>query len=109
MGTARYSAGRREHGVGGSAMQSRILNRRALARYATFWNALLMVGEAVADARRVGNQLRDGGEGEVVQRWHVATGEDITKAGKRADRSLGVLCKAARRWEAELVSREWRV
>lgn len=90
-------------------VQVKVVNRRAMARYAAFWNALLMVGEAVADARKVALAVRDRGDGDVGKRWQVASGEEIAKSCKRADQSLGALCKAAQRWEAELISRDWRV
>lgn len=92
-------------------MQVKVVNRRARARYASFWTALVMVGEAVADARKVALRLRDDRDRDRdgVARWRVASGEEIAKQTRRADQALGLLCRAARRWEAELLSRDWRV
>ncbi|MGH3937558.1 MAG: hypothetical protein ACRDTG_02830 [Pseudonocardiaceae bacterium] len=90
-------------------VQVKVVNRRAMARYAGFWKALLLVGEAVADARKVAVRVRDDSGGGMGKRWQVASGEEIVKSCKRADQSLGALCKAAQRWEAELISRDWRV
>ncbi|MGH3607977.1 MAG: hypothetical protein ACRDRD_07800 [Pseudonocardiaceae bacterium] len=80
-------------------------NRRAVARYAAFWEALVLVGYAVEEARVVGARVDE----LPVRNWRIATAEDIARAVKRVDGSLGGLAKSARRWEAELVSREWRV
>ncbi|MGH3916296.1 MAG: hypothetical protein ACRDTC_23240 [Pseudonocardiaceae bacterium] len=88
-------------------VQIGVVNRRAMARYAAFWSALVMVGEAVAGARKVAEEL---GDLEGVKRGvAAASGEEIRAAVKRADRSVGRLSKSAQRWEAELKSREWRV
>lgn len=84
-----------------------MVNRWALARYRTFWAALVMVGEAVEDARKVALRLED--SGGVPEGWRVASGEEIARATRRVDGVLGELCREAQRWEAELISREWRV
>ncbi|MGH3903183.1 MAG: hypothetical protein ACRDTE_03165 [Pseudonocardiaceae bacterium] len=86
-------------------MRIKAVNRRAMAKYASFWQALVFVGQAIEEARTVGKRVAD----VPVKSWQIATAEDIARAAKRVDGSLGTLAKSARRWEAELVSRDWRV
>lgn len=88
-------------------MQIKVVNRRAMARYSTFWSALVMVNECVMAARKVAEELGDLRGSK--QGLAVASGEEVRAAVRKADKSLGTLSKSAQRWEAELKSREWRV
>jgi hypothetical protein len=84
------------------------VNRRALRRYGEFWRALQMVGNALAEAERVAAKATDGQRrGERVH-WSAATPQEMKAAAKKAGNSLHVMSAAAKKWEAELVSREWR-
>ena len=82
------------------------LNRRAMRRYAEFWKALQAVGEAVAEADRLAAKATDAKASKA--RWSAATPEEMKAAAKKAGQSLHIISAAAKRWEAELVSREWR-
>jgi hypothetical protein len=82
----------------------KMVNRRAQKRYATFWNCLLQLGLVLEDARRLAARMDDSEKPP----WHVADKATITKGAKRVERTLGVLSTSAKRWEAELISREWR-
>jgi hypothetical protein len=87
------------------------VNRRALRKYGEFWRALQMVGNALAEAERTAAKADPGtGKGGKGQRahWSTPTPEEMKIAAKKAGRSLEVMSKSAKRWEAELVSREWR-
>ena len=87
----------------------RPLNRRAMRRYAEFWKALVAVGEALAEAERLAAKATDAKTGKTSgARWSAATPEEMKAAAKKAGRSLHIISAAAKRWEAELVSREWR-
>ncbi|MEU6698042.1 hypothetical protein [Pseudonocardia sp. NPDC046786] len=96
------------------------VNRRALRKYGEFWRALQLVGDALAEAEKVAAKSTDGtrskrggksvsakagGEG---QHWSVASPDEISASAKKAHGSLKVMTSSAKRWEAELVSREWR-
>lgn len=88
-------------------MQIQVVNRRAMARYSVFWSSLVMVGESVAQARKVAEEL---GELKGNKLGLAApSGDEIRAAVKKVEKSLGTLSKSAQRWEAELKSREWRV
>lgn len=82
----------------------KIVNRRAQAKYATFWNSLLQVGLVLEDARRLASRMDDSKKSP----WHVADQATIKKAANRVESALTVLSKSAKRWEAELISFEWR-
>ncbi|MEV1291513.1 hypothetical protein [Pseudonocardia sp. NPDC049635] len=97
------------------------VNRRALRKYGEFWRALQLVGDAEAekltaktrDAERRGERKNAKGvsaKAGVTARhaWSRASGEEMSAAAKKAHRSLQVMSASAKRWEAELVSREWR-
>jgi hypothetical protein len=89
------------------AVNVRPVNRRALRRYGEFWRALQLVGNALTDAERLAAQAVDTPAG-AAGRWSTATPEELRQAAKKAGESLHVLATAAKKWEAELVSREWR-
>jgi hypothetical protein len=84
----------------------RPLNRRAMRRYAEFWKALQAVGEAIAEAEKVAGKATDAKTSKA--RWSAATPEEMKAAAKKAGQSLHIISAAAKRWEAELISREWR-
>ena len=85
------------------------VNRRALRRYGEFWRALQMVGAALAEAEKTAAKA-DAGMRRKGQRahWSTPTPEEMKAAAKKAGRSLEIMSKSAKRWEAELISREWR-
>lgn len=84
----------------------RPLNRRAMRRYAEFWKALQAVGEVIAEAEKVAGKATDAKTTKA--RWSAATPEEMKAAAKKAGQSLHIISAAAKRWEAELISREWR-
>ena len=90
------------------------LNRRALRRYAEFWMALTAVGEALGQADKLAARIEDAQPRTASNRaggrrsWSVATPEEMRAAAKKAHSSLRVIATAAKRWEADLVSRDWR-
>ncbi|MEV1295818.1 hypothetical protein [Pseudonocardia sp. NPDC049635] len=99
------------------------VNRRALRKYGEFWRALQLVGDALAEAEKLAAKARDAerrGERKSVKggsakagvtarhAWSRASGEEMSAAAKKAHRSLRVMSASAKKWEAELVSREWR-
>ena len=86
------------------------VNRRALRKYGEFWRALQMVGNALAEAEKTaakadsGSKRRGGGRAH----WSTPTPEEMKASAKKAGRALEIMSKSAKRWEAELISREWR-
>lgn len=95
------------------AVNLKPVNRRALRRYGEFWRALQMVGDALADAERLAAKSADRHSATPravtgTGHWASATPEELTAAARKAGDALHVIATAARTWEAELVSREWR-
>ena len=87
----------------------RPVNRRALRKYGEFWRALQMVGNAVAAAEALAAKATDNrGPGKGRGSWSAATPEEIRSAAKKVTSSLHVISTSAKKWEAELISREWR-
>lgn len=95
------------------------VNRRALRKYGEFWRALQLVGDALAEADKVAAKATDtkskrGGKGISAkagaqgEHWSTASPEEIRASAKTAHASLRVMASSAKKWEAELVSREWR-
>lgn len=82
----------------------RVVNRRAQAKYATFWNSLLQIGMVLEDARKLANRIDDSNPPP----WHVADAATVRKAAKRVENALTVFSRNGKKWEAELISREWR-
>jgi hypothetical protein len=89
------------------------INRRA-RRYAEFWAALHVVGEALEQAEQFAQKATDAERARASasaggkRHWSSATPEEIRSAAKKAHRSLRVIAASAKKWEADLVSREWR-
>ena len=100
------------------------VNRRALRKYGEFWRALQLVRDALTDAEKLaakaadsggrrkqgrtgskGTSAKAGGDG---QDWSHASPDEISAAAKKSHSSLKVMASSAKKWEAELVSREWR-
>jgi hypothetical protein len=87
----------------------RPVNRHALRRYGEFWRALTLVGTAVGEAETLAAKAVDvepalGSGGN----WAAPTAEEMRAAAKKAGQALQVISRSARKWEAELISREWR-
>ena len=103
-----------------SAVNVKPVNRRALRKYGEFWRALQLVGDALVEAEKVAAQATDGKDkrrsgkgvsakaGVEGRHWSVASPEEISAAAKKSHNSLRVMAASAKKWEAELISREWR-
>lgn len=87
------------------------VNRRALRRYAEFWAALHAVGDAVVQAEKVAAKAVDAAPvkaGKGGRHWAAPAPEDMKAAAKRADTSLRIITKSAKKFESELIARDWR-
>ncbi|WP_181778886.1 hypothetical protein [Pseudonocardia pini] len=88
------------------------VNRRALRRYGEFWRALQMVGNALVEAERLAAKAGDATPAKASQgavaHWSTPTPEELRAAAKKAGQSMQVMASGAKKWEAELISREWR-
>ncbi|MDN5919317.1 MAG: hypothetical protein L0I76_30180 [Pseudonocardia sp.] len=115
--------------LGSRARKLPRVNRRALRKYGEFWRALQMVGDAVQEAEKVAAKTADSGRvkasagasaktfattsggtggGEGGRHWSAATPDELKSSAKKAQNSLRVMATSAKKWEAELISRDWR-
>lgn len=85
-------------------------NRQALARFAAFWTALQRVGDALADAEKVTKNAEEKAwwRDRNTRHWAIATAEDACRAVKVCRASLRVLSMSAKRFEPELIRKDWK-
>ena len=88
-------------------MQVKALNRLAQRKYEEFVGALDMVGVAFEQAKKL-IATHDPTKAPAGV-WSVPSREDLDAALARAQDDLNRLRANAKKYEAELVSREWRV
>ena len=95
-------------------MRSCAIRSQRANRCSTEWTALQAVGEALDQAGTLAAKAQDGqprtasnGAGG-LRSWSAATPEEIRAAAKKAHGSLRVIATSAKRWEADLVSRDWK-
>jgi hypothetical protein len=87
------------------------VNRRALRKYAEFWAALHAVGTALEQAEKFAQKAADAQPAKATAGralWNVASPDEMRAAAKKAYRSLRVISTSAKKWEADLISRDWR-
>jgi carbamoylphosphate synthase large subunit len=82
------------------------INQRARQRYASFVTAMDMVREALDNLTPLLVKVRkpSGGSG-----WTVPTREELAGLKRTATEELERLRAKSKKYEAELVSREWRL
>ena len=87
-------------------MQIGVINRRARQKYAVFVGAMDAVREALDEARKlVGTVPKQ----PVSTKWTVSTREEMQGLERNAVGELERLRKKSKRYEAELISRDWRL
>lgn len=79
-------------------------NRRARQKYQEFIGVLATVWMVLDESRKVIDRMDDG----VRPSWR-ASHDDVVSARRRALEQVDELQARARRYEAELVSRDWRL
>jgi hypothetical protein len=83
-------------------------NRRAVQRFAAFWNALQRVGNALAEAERLVKNADDGWRQRNARHWQVASVDEVRSALRQCRNSLRILVSSAKRIEPQLIRREWK-
>lgn len=87
-------------------MQIAAINRRAQQRYATFVGAMDMVRETLDEANKLVAKMP---KQPASRSWTVSTRAELQGLRRTAVGELDRLRKKSKRYEAELVSREWRL
>jgi hypothetical protein len=88
------------------SMQIGAINRRAQQRYATFVSAMDLVRETLDEANKLVAKMPKQPESPG---WTVSTREELKGLRRSAIGELERLRKKSKTYEAELVSREWRL
>ena len=88
---------------------ARRANRQALARFAEFWQALQDVGDALAEAQKATKNAESGDWRERNQRhWNIAGIDEVRSALRGCKSSLRIVSAQAKRFEPQLIERDWR-
>ena len=85
-------------------------NRRAVARFAAFWTALQRVGDILAEAEKLAKNAEDSSwcKQRNTRHWSVASADEVRSALRTCRGSLRILSRSAKRFEPELIHREWK-
>ena len=84
-------------------------NRQALARFAEFWQALQEVGDALAEAQKATKNAESGDWRERNQRhWNIAGVDEVRSALRGCKSSLRIVSAQAKRFEPQLIEKDWR-
>ena len=84
-------------------------NRQAVARFGEFWQALQEVGDALAEAQRAAKNAEDGTWRARNQRhWSIASVDEVRSALRGCKSSLRICSAQAKRFEPQLIEKDWR-
>jgi hypothetical protein len=84
-------------------------DRRAVARFGEFWQALQLVGDALAEAQRAAKSAEDVAWKRRNQRhWNIASVDEVRTSLRRCKSSLRVVSSQAKRFEPQLIEKDWR-
>lgn len=85
-------------------------NRQSLARFAAFWSALQRVGNALEDAEKLVKAADSAGgwKDRQSRHWAIASADEARTALRHCRRSLRVVSMSAKKFEPDLIHREWR-
>ncbi len=88
---------------------ARRMNRQAVARFGEFWQALQEVGDALAEAQRAAKNADDGMWKDRNQRhWNIASVDEVRTALRLCKSSLRICSAQAKRFEPQLIEKDWR-
>lgn len=83
--------------------------RNALAKFGEFWRALQLVGDVLAEAEKLSKSADDGiWRNRNNRHWSIATVDEVRSSVKQCRSSLRIVSSSAKRFEPELIAREWR-
>ena len=80
-----------------------------MARFGEFWQALQEVGDALAEAQRATKNAEDGTWKARNQRhWSIASIDEVRSALRGCKSSLRICSAQAKRFEPQLIEKDWR-
>ena len=84
-------------------------NRRAVARFGEFWQALQEVGDALSEAQKAVKNAESGDWRPRNQRhWTIAGPDEVRSALRGCKSSLRIVVAQAKRFEPYLIEKDWR-
>jgi hypothetical protein len=84
-------------------------DRRSVQRFGEFWQALQQVGDALAEAQRAAKRADDVAWKTRNQRhWNIATVDEVRTALRGCKSSLRICSSQAKRFEPQIIVKEWR-
>jgi hypothetical protein len=86
---------------------SQLVTNVMRSKYSVFRNAINAVLEALEEAGKVIDRMDD--NLAPPDGWSLPSSEEVRAIHTRALHALDVLNQSAKKWEAELLSRGWRV
>ncbi|GGM72638.1 hypothetical protein GCM10012275_49070 [Longimycelium tulufanense] len=89
-------------------MQVQVVNEHARQRYGAFVGALDVATESLQASAKVIARMRESKQ-QVPGNWRACTPDELRQMLNKAFRELEKLKSHAKLYEAELVSRAWRV
>ncbi len=88
---------------------ARRANRQAVARFGEFWQALQEVGDALAEAQKAAkNAESDTWRGRNQRHWNIASVDEVRSALRLCKSSLRICSAQAKRFEPQLIEKDWR-
>ena len=101
--------GVRERVAAARTSARRRANRRAVARFGEFWQALQEVGDALSEAQRAAKNAESGDwRGRNQRHWNIAGADEVRTALRGCKSSLRIVVAQAKRFEPYLIEKEWR-
>jgi hypothetical protein len=90
--------------------RKRRANRRSVQRFGEFWTALQHVGDVLAETERAAKAADDNRSWRQNNRrhWTIATADEVRSATKNCRWSLKVVSSQAKKFEPELIVKDWR-
>ncbi len=93
----------------GRGWAQRRANRQAVARFAEFWQALQDVGDALAEAQKAAKNAESGTwRAHNERHWNIASVDEVRAALRGCKFSLRVVSAQAKRFEPQLIEKDWR-
>lgn len=92
-----------------TAARKRRADRRAVAQFQEFWTALQRVGDALAEAEKMSRRTSDSAwRQRKARHWELASVDEIRGALRGCRTSLRVMSSQAKRFEPQLIVKDWR-
>lgn len=84
-------------------------DRRAVAQFQEFWTALQRVGDALAEVEKMSRRTTDTAwRQRRARHWELASVDEVRSSLRGCRSSLRVMSNQAKRFEPQLILKDWR-